>query len=132
MENILVPIITAIISSLATYLVTKKNADSKIEQIRIQAKSDLEKIQLKHQHEIEKIQSDHQNEIEKLNLSHDLEKDSKSNEFVNKIVEKFITGGLDLDSISSQMSKLTKLQKEVERQKNNSKTSNFINHKKRN
>lgn len=125
-ESFIQTVLTAAIPSFFTYMATKKSNESKIKEITISKDSEIQQLKLQHQHEIDKLESEHQHNIDKLKLEHQFLKESKSSDMTTKMVEKFLTGELDVDAINSSIPKLTKLQKDIKRLSNKKNTSDFI------
>lgn len=130
-ENILTVLLSATIPSIVTYLVTSKNCNSKIKEVNISTEAQINQIKLQHSHEIDTLNSEHQHSIEKLEMEYKLQKETKSDDMSNKLAEMFFSGELNIDNINQSIPKLSKMKHDVDQMKNNQRTSNFINKKKR-
>lgn len=68
--QIIVPGIFAIITSLISYLASRKSADIEIQKIREQNKNDLDRLMEQHKIDIDSLERKHQMDIEKIELDH--------------------------------------------------------------
>lgn len=127
LENIITVLLSATVPSLITYFVTKKNCDSKINEIQITTNSQIEQLKLQQKYEIEKLESEHMHNLEKVEKEYQLSKESKSDELSTKMTEAFLTGELDLSKALDQAGQLKELQNLVAKYKNKETMSKFVN-----
>lgn len=125
-ENIITVFLSATIPSFITYLITKKNCESKINEVNISSNAQIEQLKMQHQHEIDTLNSEHQHLIEKLEIEYKLQKEIKSDDMSTQMAMKFFTGELDLNNVLNGMGNLEKLTKETAKLKKQKDMSNFV------
>lgn len=126
LENIITVLLSATIPSLITYFVTKKNCDSKINEIKITTNAQIEQLRLQQKYEIEKLESEHKHKLETVEKEYQLSKESKSDAFSERMAEAFLTGELDLSKALGQTGNLKELQNIVKEYKSKEAMSKFV------
>lgn len=107
--TICVPIITALISGIVSYILSVKNSNKEIEKVR-----EL------HKNELENMKENHQLEMEKIEMQQKHEKDMKNQEVINQLGAKLVGQIITNESLQNLITNTinTEIDKQKEKNKN--------------